>query len=277
MKISTVSAILITERIFKENLFMDKKDVINEIEKRYEKSQSGLLLLSISCILMCLGLLGIAVAPQFTVWEIAVFVIGAAILFLTVYTDRVYAKKADALFVENFVIPEISKHLNGTKSESTPITASEIKKIGFFTNLQWSNVDSSRAFSGFLRDTEISFCNLDVYNLLNVSKGKHAKSDTEKDYVFRGRFFDVKADFDEEKVAEIKEKAERYDLCGEGSVRAEYLPGHMYILHNVAAGDIAVKNWLSFPFGKAGITAEETEERVRNDVEPYMTMLKYLF
>ena len=96
---------------------MNKEDVISEIKKDYEKSQSGIFLLSVSCVLMCLGLLGIAIYPEYTVFGIIVFAIGAAILFLTVFTDRHSAKKADALYVESFVVPEIAKHLNGVKSE----------------------------------------------------------------------------------------------------------------------------------------------------------------
>lgn len=256
---------------------MNKEDVISEIKKDYEKSQSGIFLLSVSCVLMCLGLLGIAIYPEYTVFGIIVFAIGAAILFLTVFTDRHSAKKADSLYVESFVVPEIAKHLNGVKSEKFEFNRDYISKTGFFNNLQWSDVDGRRTFSGYLRDCEITFCDLGVYNLLNVSKGKHAKSDTEKDYVFKGRFFDIKTELDEKTAAEIITKAERYDLCGEGTVRAEYKPGHLYILHNVAAGDIRSKDWLTFPFEDKNATAEDVSEAVKQDIEPYMTMIKYLF
>ncbi len=256
---------------------MNKESVISEIRKDYEKSRSGILLLSLSCALMCLGLLGIAIYPEYTGIGVAVFAVGAALLFLSVFTDRHSAKKADTLYVENFVIPEIAKHLNGVKSEKFAFNREYISKTGFFNNLQWTDVDGRRTFSGYLRDCEITFCDLGVYNLLNVSKGKHAKSDTEKDYVFRGRFFDIKTDLDEKTAAEIITKAERYDLCGEGSVRAEYKPGHLYILHNVAAGDILSKDWLSFPFEDKATEEPEISEAVKQDIEPYMTMIKYLF
>ena len=49
---------------------MNKEDVISEIKKDYEKSQSGIFLLSVSCVLMSLGLLGIAIYPEYTVFGI---------------------------------------------------------------------------------------------------------------------------------------------------------------------------------------------------------------
>lgn len=257
---------------------MTRNQALSEIRNKKNLADSGFWLTFISCILMAAGLLGFAMFFDLYIIDSTLFSAGVLIFVLTLIMNGSAKKRGDKIFTENFIVPEIERYFSDVKAhDALPVTVKQIKELGFFKNLQWSEIDGHRSFSASFGDIKMRFCELGIYNLFSVgSKTREGKSLTEKDYVFRGRYFDIETEFSEEEAEEKITKAERYNLCNTGSVRAEYKDGHFYIFHNVYTADDKFRFWLAFPYENPFLDAEGIESAVRADFEPYATMLRYI-
>lgn len=258
---------------------MTQNQALAEIKNKDFLKQATFWLTMISCILLLSGLLGFAVFPSVPTVDAVLFILGTAILAVTVFMDRYGKKRGEKLYTENFIIRSLEKYFDNVKKENKlPLNKKDIVSFGFFENLQWSDIEGRRSFSAEFKNMPIKFCELGVYNLFSVSgKAEAEKSVTEKDYIFRGRYFDIKTRLSEKEAENIIFKTERYNLCNKGSVRTEYTDGHIHIFHNVNEAGEQFDSWLEFPDNISALEVGDVEEKLRLETEPYATMLNYIF
>lgn len=256
---------------------MTKERALLEIKRRNHFENIGFWLILASIIFMAAGLLGFAVFFDFYIIDSILFTAGAIVLIFTAAAERKAKKQSEKIFTDNFILPEIERHFTEAKAENTlPITKNEIEKLGFFKNLKWTDIDGRRFFSSKFQDRKVKFCELGIYNLFSVSsKGHGEKVVTEKDYIFRGRYFDIEISLTEDEARKTIIKTERYNLCNKGSVRTEYINGHLYIFHNINGDGEKFEHWLPFP-EETNLDAETIENKIRSDFEPYATLLSHI-